>query len=440
MSRSLISFLGTSDYLDCRYDLDGDTGPVVKYIQEDMALRFCKDWNEKDAIRIFTTDRAKQVNWIDNGHKDSDSHRDKTTTGLEKRLGALDIKPEIHQIAIPVGNSEDEIWKIFEIVYDTITDEEEIIFDITHSFRSIPMLFMVLAGYAGIMKQADILGIYYGAFEVLGPPKEVEKRIKDPNDRIAPIFDLTSFMELTRWSRATQSFIFHGISSEFQDLVKKRTGLVLRKTKGRDKTAQNMNYLEQDIGKISKNIQFNRGYRIITHDYDKTLGNIRKIKADPAFIPPFTPLIEKIENKIEKFEKYDVRNGFRAVDWCMSHGLIQQAVTMLWENIMTWVLDSEGLDWWLKDNREAASSALHFLSKKKKEPKARALSDLVSRLRKNQALIDISHLLEKLRVIRNDINHGGFNHQEDFRAKSAQSIEQEFHRIYEKIRQRLWQS
>ena len=33
------------------------------------------------------------------------------------------------------------------------------------------------------------------------------------------------------------------------------------------------------------------------------------------------------------FAREDINNGFRAVDWCVSHGMIQQAITMLQENM-----------------------------------------------------------------------------------------------------------
>lgn len=433
MSRALISFLGTSDYVECRYSLDNKHGSLVKYVQEDMADRFCRNWDKTDQIRIFTTTKAKQTNWVDNGHTDYKTHQKKENPGLKKRLALLNLPVEIHQIDIPEGNSEEEIWKIFRIIYETMEENEEIIFDMTHSFRSIPMLFMVLTGYSEILKKIDISGVYYGAFEVLGTPYDVLEKIKNPEDRVAQIFDLTSFIELNRWTQATQSFIRHGISSGFQDLVRKKTSLALQRSKGRDQVAQNMNYLEKSIGKISQNILYNRGYDIITSDYEKTLNNLQRIRQDPSLIPPFTPLIEKIEEKIRPFEKYDVKNGFHAVDWCVAHGLIQQAVTMLWENIITWVLETEGLDWSLKVNRKAASDALHFLANPKYSSGQTSISELVAQLQKNKDLLKISGLLAKLRVIRNDINHGGYKHDENDRAKSAESLKQDFDTIYIQI-------
>ena len=50
------------------------------------------------------------------------------------------MQAEVQRIFIPKGQSEQEIWEIFQIVYDRLKSGDEVIFDITHAFRSIPML------------------------------------------------------------------------------------------------------------------------------------------------------------------------------------------------------------------------------------------------------------------------------------------------------------
>lgn len=437
MAKAFISFLGTNDYVDCRYIFDGKKSSVVKYVQEDMTQRFCLNWSETDEIRIFTTLDAKKKNWENSGHKDREIGEQKENTGLGQRLDILGLKPVIKQVDIPIGNSEKEIWEIFNIVYNTMGEDEEIIFDITHSFRSIPMLFMVLAGYAGIMKNIDVTGIYYGAFDTLGHPVQVAKKIPDPGMRLAPIFDLSSFMQLNEWSRATQSFIRHGNADEFVKLVKKKTGPILYKSQGRDRTARDMSRFANNMIQISRNIQYNRGDRIIQHDYDITIKNLEKIKKDSSFIPPFRPLLEKIEQKIKRFEKYDVRNGFKAVEWCMGHDLIQQAVTMLWENIITWVLEEEGIDWSVRTNREDASSAIHFISRNR-EKNDSSNSQLAGKLKNNKVLMEISSPLEALRNLRNDLNHGGFVRDQNNMAKSPESIRKQFDSIYKIMKTKLF--
>jgi len=183
MAKAFISFLGTSDYSRCRYSLDNQTGDVVKYVQEDIVNRFCRQWASSDQIRIFITDDAKLKNWEDNGHEDRVTKKQKSDRGLGSRFDEMGLNAAVKRYDIPVGNSEAEIWQIFQIVYESLGEGDEIIFDITHSFRSIPMLFMVLIGYARLLKNISVSGIYYGAFEILGHLSVVEKM--DERDRVA---------------------------------------------------------------------------------------------------------------------------------------------------------------------------------------------------------------------------------------------------------------
>ncbi|WP_457552189.1 TM1812 family CRISPR-associated protein [Desulfobacula sp.] len=437
MAKSFISFLGTNDYTECRYILDRQKGPVVKYVQEDMIHRFCSAWSEGDEIRIFTTSQANQKNWKDNGHKDYKTKEIKENAGLGGRLNLLGLKPNIKQIDIPIGNSEKEIWEIFNIVYTTMQENEEIIIDITHSLRSIPVLFMALAGYAGVMKNVLVSGIYYGAFEIFGRPAQVEKEMPDPRDREIPIFDLTSFVQLTEWSQATHSFIHHGSADDFLKLVGQKTSVILRETQGQDTAARNINLFAKNMRTISRNMQFNRGAGIINHDYETAMKNLQETKNDPSFIPPFGPLLEKIEQKINVFKKDDIKNGFKAVEWCMDHGLIQQAVTMLQESIISYVLDLEGLAWSVRRNREQTTSALHFIAIGSKLP-----DDidhmLAEKFRTNSVVKAVSSEFQSLKSLRNDLNHGGFVMEQDNKSKSSDDIQRQFEKIYQSVKQKIF--
>lgn len=447
MAKAFISFLGTGNYTKCRYSFKNESGNVVKYVQEDIISRFCKDWNAEDEIRVFTTDEAKKLNWDDNGHKDYKTKGIIVNTGLGKSLENMKLNASVKHYDIPVGNSEDEIWQIFQTVYDSLEENEEIIFDITHSFRSIPMLFMVLVGYARLIKNISVKGIYYGAFEVLGHPSEVEKMPDD--ERVAPIFDLTSFEKLIEWTEATQSFVKNGSAAELASLAKKDIGLVMRGGCGKEdkNAAQDINYIVKGINTISQNIMLNRGAEIIGYDYARLKENIKKIEKNDIFIKPLAPLMKVIEQKLEPFVRDDVNNGFKAVQWALEHGLYQQGITMLQENIVTLVLAKENLDWGLKENRNAASAAFNRTADKKKtedsagqendEKDKETFENMVKQLQQNQIVIDCSGVFESLRNIRNDVNHGGFLTEIDKKSNNAQSIKDRFKKAYSEIFSKL---
>lgn len=74
-------------------------------------------------------------------------------------------------------------------VYDQLKSDDEIVFDFTHAFRSIPMVAIVILNYTKVMKDIRTNGIYYGAFEVLETISEARGLL--PEERRVPVLDLT---------------------------------------------------------------------------------------------------------------------------------------------------------------------------------------------------------------------------------------------------------
>ncbi len=52
----------------------------------------------------------------------------------------IPVKEEV----IPEGANSNEMMEIFQTIYKLISLDEDIIFDVTHSFRSIPILIMLV--------------------------------------------------------------------------------------------------------------------------------------------------------------------------------------------------------------------------------------------------------------------------------------------------------
>ncbi len=233
MARVYLSFLGTNDYLPCTYHFNNKETREVRFVQEATISMNCQDWSSEDRILIFTTSEAFERNWLDNGHLINGEKQQRE--GLAQRLKKLNLEVPIRNVLIPEGKSEAEIWKIFEILFDNIQTNEKIVFDITHSFRSIPMLAMVVLNYGKVIKGINILGIYYGAFEVLGSLKEAGKIPLE--DRRVPLFDLTPFDNLLDWSLAIDRFLGSGDAIPIYELAKKEVSPLLRKSEGKDELA-----------------------------------------------------------------------------------------------------------------------------------------------------------------------------------------------------------
>ena len=121
---------------------------------------------------------------------------------LRSRLGS-----KLQTESIPNGNSEIQLWNIFQICADAVDEDDEIILDITHAFRSLPLLIFIVAAYLQRVKKVKLKHIIYGAFEA---------RNADTNQ--TPIFDLTPFVQLLDWINAFAIFQNSGDAREIANL------------------------------------------------------------------------------------------------------------------------------------------------------------------------------------------------------------------------------
>ena len=109
---------------------------------------------------------------------------------LQKNLG-----PQFCPKDIPNGNSTTELWEIFNVCENAVDEGDEIVLDITHAFRSLPLLTFAVSAYLRQVKQVKLTRVIYGAFEA---QDKVENR--------TPIFDLTPFVALLDWTNAVNIF------------------------------------------------------------------------------------------------------------------------------------------------------------------------------------------------------------------------------------------
>ena len=103
-------------------------------------------------------------------------------------------RTKIVHIPIAEGANETELWEIFDIVVNNICDNEKVLFDITHGFRSLPFLtFLALAYVRNVRSNVKIERVIYGAYEAVerSNPKK-------------PVFDLTPFVSLLYWDECCQ--------------------------------------------------------------------------------------------------------------------------------------------------------------------------------------------------------------------------------------------
>jgi CRISPR-associated Csx2 family protein len=432
MSNVMLAFLGTNDYLPCNYSLDGMDVSNVRFVQEALASILCKDWSEEDKIIVFLTKEAKNKNWADNGHKDRDG-KPLQRVGLEHRLEQLNLKVSVGTRDIPDGRSEYEIWDMFDLVFNQIQDGDEIIFDITHAFRSLPMLVIIILNYARALKDIKIKGIYYGAFESLGTIRDVEKMHIE--DRKAPIFNLTPFVHLFNWTVAIDDFLTYGDAKNINVLTNEGLTPILRATEGKDKSAQNLKNLSTKLKKMTELIQTSRGLSVI-RDFD--FNNLRELISynKESILKPINPLLDKISDKIKDFNNNDIENGYAAVEWCIEHNLIQQAYTILQETMITEIVakhfgESEIAN---RDKRELVSQAINIKHRRIPEDKwnkaAENNKDVVLKIM-SELDDNFIRIFDSVSQYRNDIDHAGFRDS----PHKPEGLKRKLKEYYEKLKE-----
>lgn len=330
-----ISVLGFSNYGQCSYVKDGYKSSSVRFIQEATLDYLCQqsEWTVNDTAYILLTNGAEKANWYDDGHKDRDTGEIIKCEGLCSRLKKMSLPFAINTIKnLPDGNTEEEIWEIFERVFNELQDGDELYFDLTHGFRYLPMLVMVLINYSKFLKNTSIKSITYGNYE---------SRNRETNE--APIIDMLPLSALQDWTYAAGQFLDSGNVDKLQFLCDKELKPILRNAQGSNKDATNLRTFVKYLNEVIGERQTCRGISIIKSDNFKKLKEA-SYKLDSTIIKPLNPIFDKIKQSMAFFdEEENVRNGFSAAVWCYQNGLLQQSATILQEFVITYICARHGI-------------------------------------------------------------------------------------------------
>jgi len=398
MARKFISILGAGRYTKVNYYYKTqDNNRTTKYIQHAIIDLFCRKWDNNDQIIIFTTRKSEKMHW----------------NKLNSIITDLDLSCKHKNIKIPDGQKgEKDIWRIFDLFADSIQSDDEIIFDITHAYRFIPMLGITALNYLKSIKNIQILNILYGAIEPLGDIR----KIKDIplKMRKAPIYDLTPLDSINEWANAVTVFQQTGNINFLKNKIEKNINPVLKETKGKDKQAQRINIIDNYLNSISKNISTVRGNAIYNNKgFNKFLKNFETLKSNEIKFKPIKHLMNIVIDKFTKFTTKTISNLIYAVKICLQNNMYQQAITLCHESLICIVCNEANINWHIQKNREIVSKAFKIksLSLDNREDKwkiDRTDYDVLKHILQLKILNKTYKNFEKLRSIRNDINHGGF--------------------------------
>ena len=366
----LITALGAGKYEPVTYRWNDHTYET-SFVQEAFV-----HWLKPEVTCVLLTEKARETHW----------------NNLCQRLQE---HTQIVEVDIPDGKSEAELWEIFEAISEVVQEGDEIAFDITHSFRSLPMIALLTIAYLKQVKGVKVQYVLYGAYEAR-------------DNQGAPVFDLTPFADLLDWLAAAKMFTATGDSSELGQLIQEIQNDAYR---NREAYGENLPRALKNFGaalaEVSHDLLLTR-----VPNLPKSVSNlIEKQKRASAEVsdwtPPLTLLLDKIADAYEPFQDDSLPTQATLIRWYLDHNHIVQAMTLAREWVVSYHLHKEGKDWRDPHEREWMEQLLGEFLK-------------------------LSPLWSKITGTRNDLAHCGFGRAEG-QVLSAASIRQNAEEVVKQI-------
>lgn len=404
-----ISVLGTGFYKPCIY---GDTGTPTRFIQEATLLSIgVKEWSSDDTGIVLLTDKARTSNWevADNKRKDPKTNVAEEYCGLKQRIEGLQLPFNVQEKDIPDGKNEVEMWTIFTTLFDALQDGDELYIDLTHAFRYLPMLVLVLTNYAKfILNGVTIKSVTYGNWEA----REEEGNDKAPK---APIVDLMPIVALQDWTHAAADYLNNGYAKGLKEMTENTLHPLMKDEATRNRDLAFIRSFSAAIEKISNERIMCRGMDIVE---GKNVGSLVRAanQIEEVTVAPLKPVIDKIIASVNTADSdSDIKRCIDAAQWCCDKHLYQQAITILQEGIVTFICERHGIDVDDKDMRGLVNIAFDrmindsALSKFAQEHISKIEAIQADEYFLNKELI---LLFSSITTLRNDYNHCGFRPKE----------------------------
>lgn len=231
MRRIYLSFLGlgsykkdkkASEYDPAIYELNGRKSEKTEFVQvAEIELLGASSF---DVLIIVATKKSHETHF----------------NCLEKQLldrGASGIFP----IIIDEDMTAEGQWKWFEKILNHIQFEDELTIDLTHGYRSIPIVFSTAINFLQKAKNITLKAVYYGVFEKLR------------TEGFAPIIDMKEFYIINEWAE--------GVSRLVEDADARKLASVAESTsqfQAGDLNDPEVSKAFQDLTHTIRNVDINR--------------------------------------------------------------------------------------------------------------------------------------------------------------------------------------
>ena len=366
----LITALGAGKYEPVTYRWNAHTYET-SFVQEAFV-----HWLKPEVTCVLLTEKARETHW----------------NNLCQRLQE---HTQTVAIDIPDGKRESELWQIFTAISDAVHEGDEIAFDITHGFRSLPVLALLTIAYLKQIKQVKVRYILYGAFDA-----------KD--EQGTPVFDLTPFADLLEWLVAAKMFTATGDSSELGRLIQEVQNDAYR---NRGAYGENLPRALKNFGMALEGVSND----LLLARVPNLPDSIRRLAQRQSeantevgqWTQPLTLLLDKIAAAYAPFQDDSLPTQAKLIRWYLNHNHIVQAMTLAREWVVSDYARQKSL------SRDDAEGELNQRAN-------------------NQENDELVQLWSSIRNIRNDLAHCGFSRAEG-QVLSATSIRQNAEEVVKQI-------
>jgi CRISPR-associated Csx2 family protein len=230
MARVVISFLGgvsrdpNRSYHKTRYLFPDGTEITESYFGFALTNYLCAKYRTPDRTLILGTSGSMWDIFAERLQDTAMNLDLYATIGDKAREGAV-TQEDTNKLAKALGNSlsSSREWRFLVIPYSLMLTEQfailrtftehvaagdEIVLDVTHGLRHLPMLALMSAIVLEALKKATVAGIYYGAWEA------------GARDRPATVVDLLGLLRLASWASALRALEETGDLSAFGPLLR----------------------------------------------------------------------------------------------------------------------------------------------------------------------------------------------------------------------------
>ncbi len=388
--KKLCSLIGTSKYKGCIYRLGDYRSSATSYVQMALLELLPKVGHPIEELVVFATEEARAA------------HEASLRNEILQKGAAVSLR------FVPIVDKVTEctIWEFFRQVYDTIDEKDTIYFDITHGFRSLPLAVLSILHYARELKSIENGKVLYGNFEA-------RTMAIDCNTYVAQIDDLTDLVSFLDWTYGVKTFLSTGDAKMLIQLTEEQ-GLASQPYADTDVDSFRSRQVAERMQNLTQAMATCRGTTFAYHAL-RLRSTIEEAMDDPvAYSQPLVNLFHKVAEKMEPFTGDKVMDPSYAVTWCIEHGMIQQAYTLLEEHVTTAFCLMLGVDDNKRKTREVVSSGLNVGMQRKPESEwiYQSLADkklmerVVELLKEFEAFKGSFSLLKKYR---NNINHAEKN-------------------------------